>query len=198
MIKIKEVVIVEGKYDKIKLENILDTLIIQTNGFSIRKDKEKLKFIKKMALERGILVLTDSDHAGFMIRSYLSSAVPKDKIKHAYIPDVFGKEKRKDKYSKEGKIGVEGIDSVTILDSLEKAGVFCAQAENSGQKITNADLFNDGFSGGANSKTRKKELLQELDLPEFLSTNSLLQVINSTITHDDYKRIVEKIKAITH
>lgn len=197
MIKINEVVVVEGKYDKIKLENILDTLIIQTNGFSIRKDREKLKFIKKMADERGVLVLTDSDHAGFMIRSYLSGAVAKEKIKHAYIPDVFGKEKRKDKPSKEGKIGVEGIDSKVILCALEKAGVFCSEAVEEGPRITNADLFNDGFSGGLNSKARKKELLKELDLPEFLSTNSLLQILNSTTTYDEYKKIVEKIKAIT-
>lgn len=193
MIKIEEIVVVEGKYDKIKLESILDTLIVQTNGFSIRKDKEKLEFIRRLATERGVLILTDSDHAGFMIRSYLSGALPKEKVKHAYIPDIYGKEKRKDKHSKEGKLGVEGIDTATIVSALERAGVLSIKNQNSGKEITNSDLFNDGFSGGQNSKAKKKMLLEKFILPEFLSTNGLLKVLNFTITYEEYRKTVTQI-----
>lgn len=195
MIQIKEAVIVEGKYDKIKLANLLDTLIIQTNGFSIHKDKEKLNFIKRMAKERGVLILTDSDHAGFQIRSFLSGALPKEQVKHAYIPDVFGKEKRKDKPSKEGKLGVEGVDSVQIMQALQNAGVLCCESAVERQRITNAQLYQDGFSGGLNSKSKKKQLLQYLELPEFLSTNSFLQVLNSMMSLEEYLEAVAIISA---
>ena len=193
MIKIKEAVIVEGKYDKIKLENILDTLIIQTNGFSIFRDKEKLKFIKKLADERGILILTDSDHAGFQIRSYISGSIDKSKIKHAYIPDVFGKEKRKAKFSKEGKIGVEGIDTKIILDALNKVNVLTEEVQKEKILITNADLYNDGLSGKTNSKELRKRMLKALDLPEFLSKNAFLNVLNSALTYEQYKKIVNNL-----
>ena len=123
MLKVKEAVIVEGKYDKIKLSNLLDALIIETNGFSVYKDKKKLAFIKKLANERGLIVITDSDHSGFQIRNYLSSVIPKDKIKHIYIPDIYGKEKRKKEPSKEGKIGVEGINDDILLELFKKANI---------------------------------------------------------------------------
>ena len=123
MLKIKEAVIVEGRYDKIKLSNLIDALIIETNGFSVYKDKKKLDFIKRLANERGIIVITDSDHSGFQIRNYLSSAIPKEKIKHIYIPDIHGKEKRKKEASKEGKLGVEGIDDAILLSLFEKADI---------------------------------------------------------------------------
>lgn len=193
MIQIKEAVVVEGKYDKIKLTNLLDTLIIQTNGFSIHKDKEKLNFIKRIAKERGVLILTDSDHAGFQIRSYLSGALPKEQVKHAYIPDVFGKEKRKDKPSKEGKLGVEGVDSAHIMQALQNAGVLCCEPLVERQRITTAQLYQDGFSGGVDSKAKKKQLLQYLDLPEFLSTNSFLQVLNSMMSFEEYLQAVATI-----
>ena len=121
MLKIKEAVIVEGRYDKIKLSNLIDALIIETNGFSVYKDKKKLDFIKRLANERGIIVITDSDHSGFQIRNYLSSAIPKEKIKHIYIPDIYGKEKRKKEASKEGKLGVEGIDDAILLSLFENS-----------------------------------------------------------------------------
>lgn len=191
-IKIHEAVIVEGRYDKIKLSNIIDAFILETDGFSIFKDKKKLAFIKKLALERGIVVLTDSDHAGFMIRSHISSAVPKSRIKNVYIPDVFGKEKRKAAPSKEGKIGVEGMSTEVILNAFEKAGVTASKV-TCDNPVTTADFFELGLTGGANSKKKRKELCAELDLPEFLSVSSLISCINNMMSKEEF---AEKVKAM--
>ena len=184
-IKLTEAVIVEGKYDKIKLSNILDAFIIETNGFAIFKDKSKLSFIKKLAKERGIIILTDSDHAGFMIRNYISSGVPKEQIKNVYIPDIFGKEKRKDTPSKEGKLGVEGMTKEVILASLEKAGV-SSTSSVCDNPITTVDFYDLGLTGGANSKAKRKAVCKALDLPEFLSTSSLISCINNFMTKKDF------------
>lgn len=191
-IKIHEAVIVEGRYDKIKLSNIIDAFILETDGFSIFKDKKKLAFIKKLALERGIVVLTDSDHAGFMIRSHISSAVPKSRIKNVYIPDVFGKEKRKAAPSKEGKIGVEGMSTEVILNAFEKAGVTASKV-TCDNPVTTADFFELGLTGGANSKEKRKELCAELDLPEFLSVSSLISCINNMMSKEEFAK---KVKAM--
>ena len=191
-IKIHEAVIVEGRYDKIKLSNIIDAFILETDGFSIFKDKKKLTFIKKLALERGIVVLTDSDHAGFMIRSHISSAVPKSRIKNVYIPDVFGKEKRKAAPSKEGKIGVEGMSTEVILNAFEKAGVTASKV-TCDNPVTTADFFELGLTGGADSKKKRKELCAELDLPEFLSVSSLISCINNMMSKEEF---AEKVKAM--
>lgn len=185
MIKVKEAVIVEGKYDKIKLSNILDGLIVEINGFGIYKDKNRMKFIRKLAEERGIIIITDSDHSGFQLRNFIASSVGKDKVKHIYIPDVYGKEKRKDKPSKEGKIGVEGISDDVLRELFEKGGVVCLDA-NSENRITNYDLFEAGLSGAPNATQNKKKLLKKLNLPEFLSTNSLLSYLNSVMTRDEF------------
>lgn len=192
MLKIKEAVIVEGRYDKIKLSNILDTLIIETNGFGIYKDKQKLKFIKKLAEERGIIILTDSDHSGFQIRNYIAAGVSKNKIKHIYIPDIYGKEKRKKAPSKEGKLGVEGMSEALLLELFNKANV---NAENVviENPVTHFDLFDLGFSGVADAKQNKKKLLKTLDLPEFLSSNSLLSYINSSMTRDEFILLCSKL-----
>lgn len=184
-IKLTEAVIVEGKYDKIKLSNILDAFIIETNGFAIFKDKFKLSFIKKLAKERGIIILTDSDHAGFMIRNYISSGVPKEQIKNVYIPDIFGKEKRKDAPSKEGKLGVEGMTKEVILTSLEKAGV-SSTSSVCDNPITTVDFYDLGLTGGANSKAKRKAVCKALDLPEFLSTSSLISCINNFMTKEEF------------
>ena len=184
-IKLTEAVIVEGKYDKIKLSNILDAFIIETNGFAIFKDKSKLSFIKKLAKERGIIILTDSDHAGFMIRNYISSGVPKEQIKNVYIPDVFGKEKRKDTPSKEGKLGVEGMTKEVILASLEKAGI-SSTSSVCDNPITTVDFYDLGLTGGANSKAKRKAVCKVLDLPEFLSTSSLISCINNFMTKEEF------------
>lgn len=192
MLKIKEAVIVEGRYDKLKLSNILDTLIVETNGFGIYKNKEKLEFIKKLARERGIIILTDSDHSGFQIRGYLSSGIPKEQIKHLYIPDVLGKEKRKDKPSKEGKLGVEGIDDATLLEIFKSNGIKADRIDKK-DPVTNFDLYDLGFSGTDGAKQKKKKLLKALNLPEFLSTSSLLSYINSSMTRQDFITLCENL-----
>lgn len=191
MLKIEEAVIVEGRYDKLKLSNILDTLIIETNGFGIYKDKEKMKFIKRLANERGIIVLTDSDHSGFQIRNYISSGIPKDRIRHIYIPDIYGKEKRKSVPSKEGKLGVEGMSEDLLKELFEKENIKSTTTENK-DPVTNYDLFELGISGVPNARENKKKLLKILDLPEFLSTNSLLSYINSTMTREELYKIFEE------
>ena len=192
MLKIREAVIVEGRYDKLKLSNILDTLIVETNGFGIYKDKDKLKFIKKLAQERGIIVLTDSDHSGFQIRHYLSSGIPKDRIKHIYIPDIYGKEKRKKEPSKEGKLGVEGMSEKLLIELFNKADISCETVVLK-NPVTNYDLFDMGFSGTPNAKANKKKLLKALDLPEFLSTNSLLSYINSAMSRGELEELASKL-----
>lgn len=185
MLKIKEAVIVEGKYDKIKLSNLIDTLIIETNGFAVFKDKKKLAFIRKLANERGIIVITDSDHSGFQIRNYISSSLPKDKIKHIYIPDIYGKEKRKKEPSKEGKLGVEGIDDKILLSLFEKANIEARSIEKR-DLITSVDMFTLGLSGTPNATQNKKKLLKSLDLPEFLSTSSLISYLNSSMDKKEF------------
>lgn len=196
MIQIKQAVIVEGKYDKIKVSNILDTLIIETDGFGIFKDKNKQKLIRRLAETRGILILTDSDSAGFTIRCFLNGIVPQEQLINVYIPDIFGKEKRKSEPSKEGKLGVEGVKSDVIIDALKKAGVkFDVDAESpkKTRPVTKTDLFLDGLSGGKDSAEKRARLLKQLDLPEHLSSNSMLKLINSFMDFDDYKREIQKL-----
>lgn len=195
MIKINRAVIVEGRYDKIKLASILDAVIIETEGFGIFNNKEKQKLIRKLADTKGLLILTDSDSAGFKIRSFIKGIVPAEQIKHAYIPDIFGKEKRKTEPSKEGKLGVEGIKKELLLDALEKAGVFCEEtATEEKREITKLDLYEDGLSGRENSDELRKKLLSHLDLPERLTSNALVQILNTFLTFDEYKKAVEEIK----
>lgn len=195
MIKINEAVIVEGKYDKIKLSNLIDALIIETNGFGIYKDKSRLSFIRNLAEERGIVILTDSDHSGFQIRNYIAAGIPKDKIKHIYIPDIIGKEKRKAEPSKEGKLGVEGMSDELLLKLFSSAGI-SAKKFTPIDPVTNYDLFDLGISGTANAKQNKKKLLDALDLPEFLSTNSLLSYINSSMTREEFLDIAKRATEI--
>lgn len=191
-IKLSEAVIVEGKYDKIKLSNILDAFIIETNGFAVFKDKTKLSFIKKLAKERGIIILTDSDHAGFMIRNYISSGVPKEQIKNVYIPDIFGKEKRKNTPSKEGKLGVEGMTKEVIVEALSKAGITSSKSVCS-DPVTTVDFYDLGLTGGAGSKAKRKALCKVLDLPEFLSTSSLISCINNFMTKEEFYSVCQNL-----
>lgn len=191
-IKLTEAVIVEGKYDKIKLSNILDAFIIETNGFAIFKDKTKLSFIKKLAKERGIIILTDSDHAGFMIRNYISSGVPKEQIKNVYIPDIFGKEKRKNAPSKEGKLGVEGMTKEVIVEALSKAGVTSSKSVCT-DPVTTVDFYDLGLTGGVGAKAKRKALCKVLDLPEFLSTSSLISCINNFMTKEEFYSICQNL-----
>ncbi len=193
MIKVKEAVIVEGKYDKVKLASLIDGLIIETHGFQIFKDKEQMALIRRLADTRGILVLTDSDAAGFVIRNYLTGAISPDKIKHAYIPDILGKEGRKEKPSKEGKLGVEGVPAKAIMEALGRAGVVCGSSEPQGRKITKTDLYLAGLSGGENSAEKRQLLLKTLDLPEHLAPNSLAGVLNSIMSYEEFQQLLDKL-----
>lgn len=191
MIKVDKIIVVEGKYDKIKLSSIIDGVIIETEGFGIFKDKQKQKLLRNLAAKKGMVILTDSDSAGFVIRSFLSSIIPNEYITNAYIPDVYGKEKRKESGSKEGKLGVEGISSDVIIDALNKAGVCCISNQTDvAKKVTTIDLFDDNLTGGADSKLRRLKLLKYLELPERLSTKAMLDIINSFMTYDEYKNAV--------
>ncbi len=191
MIKIDRAIIVEGKYDKIKLESLVDAVIITTDGFSIFRDSEKQQLIRSLAEKKGLLILTDSDSAGFMIRGFLGGCVPPEKIINAYIPDVFGKEKRKPEPSKEGKLGVEGVDSALIVQALERCGVVCGECDAPAKKITAADLYEDGLSGRENSRELRAKVLKNLGLPERLSTNGLIKILNSFMNYDEYKSAVD-------
>lgn len=196
MIKVNEAIIVEGKYDKIKLSSIVDGLIIETNGFRIFKDKEKINLLRNLAKKRGILIFTDSDSAGFLIRNYISSIIPKENIKHAYIPDIYGKEKRKYNYSKEGKLGVEGIPKKIIEKSLKDAGVIFKETElvkKNKREITKIDLYDYGLSGRDNSSELRKVFLKQLNLPEHLSVNSLIKVLNCSLTYEEFEIEVKKL-----
>ena len=195
MIKTNRVVIVEGKYDKIKLDSILDAVIIETDGFAIFNDKEKQKLIRRLAKTKGLLILTDSDSAGFKIRSFIGGMVPAEEIKHAYIPDIFGKEKRKTEGSKEGKLGVEGVPKEKILEALIKAGVTTEETtETERRLVTKTDLYIDGLSGKEDSAIKRKAFLKALDLPELLSANKLLPIINTFLTYEEYKQTILEIE----
>ncbi len=184
MIKLKEAVIVEGKYDKMQLSKVCDALIITTDGFRIFRDKDKREFLKALAQRQGLIILTDSDRAGFVIRSHLKSFIPQEYIKNIYIPDVKGKEKRKDKPSKEGLLGVEGIDEETLAALLKEAEAKCIEPNMN--PITKADLYELGLSGKENSNTLRQALIKELSLPSRLTTNSLLEILNSAYTRDEF------------
>lgn len=192
MIHIEEAVIVEGKYDKIKLSNFLDAMIVETGGFAIYKDKKRLQFIRRLAMERGIIILTDSDHSGFQIRNYIAKGLPPQQVKHLYIPDVYGKEHRKQKPSKEGKLGVEGIDDSVLMALFDRLQVrYTTQLPK--DPITNYDLYAAGLAGTPDSKQKKKKLLAALDLPEFLSTSALLAYLNSRMQRDEFLTYVDTI-----
>lgn len=193
MITIKEAVIVEGKYDKIKLSNFIDGLIITTDGFGVFKDKEKQQLIRHLAKTRGLLVLTDSDGAGFVIRSFLKGIVPPEQVKNAYIPDIFGKEKRKASPSKEGKLGVEGLSEEILSQAISRSGATCTitdSVQKSVDAITKADLFLLGLSGCDNAAENRDKLKKRLNLPQKLTPNSLLAVLNCLMTRNELIQIM--------
>ena len=195
MIKLDKLVIVEGKYDKIKLEGIIDDLIITTDGFGIFSNKRKIDFIKRMAELKGIVIITDGDSAGFKIRNFIKSIVPAEQITNVYIPDVFGKEKRKRLHSKEGKLGVEGIDSDILTECIKKAGVDCKTEDEPVIHTSAYDLVEAGVSGGKNSRKKKKALTDALELPERVSTPMLLQYINTVLTKDEFENILNSLES---
>ncbi len=192
MIRIKEAIIVEGRYDVNKIRQIVDTVVIETGGFAIFNNKEKLKLIRKIAAQRGVLILTDSDGAGFVIRNYLKGALPKDQVRHAYIPQIAGKERRKRVGSKEGTLGVEGVPDEVLLQALRRAGVTVLGEEHKPQKrITKADFYAWGLSGGAGSADKRQKLLKALDLPSHMTANALLEFINAVADYDEVVDIIE-------
>ena len=194
MIKIDKPIIVEGKYDKIRLSNFIDAVIIETDGFRIFSDKEKKAFIRNLAKTKGIIVMTDSDSAGFRIRNFIRNIASDGNVINVYIPDIFGKEKRKNEPSKEGKLGVEGISEAVITEALKKAGVFHTEFDISQRRtVTVTDLFEDGFTGNDNSRERKQKLLKSLSLPSRLSNSQLLKLINTFMSYEDYKNAVKEI-----
>lgn len=201
MIKVKQAIIVEGKYDKIKLSSIVDGLIITTDGFSVFRNKEKLALIRKLAENQGVIILTDSDSAGFKIRNYIKGCTQNGKVINIYIPDIFGKEKRKTAPSKEGKLGVEGMSKEIITEAFKKAGAAAEESadndNSSGEKsggVTRIMLYDDGFIGREGSEGRRKALLKILSLPEMLSVNGLLEVLNAMYTAEEYRSAVEQLK----
>ena len=192
LIKVKEAIICEGKYDKIRLSGIFDTVIITTDGFGIFKDPEKKALIRLLAENCGLILLTDSDSAGQMIRKYLEKLVPRDRVKNLYLPEIKGKEKRKSSPSAAGLLGVEGTDNEIILAAAKRAGILSEITDVPKKKITKTDLFNLGLSGGEGSKEKRKSLLSYLKLPTILTANSLLDVINSLYSYEEFLSEVRK------
>lgn len=182
MKKVREVIVVEGRYDKNTVSQVVDATVVTLGGFSVFNDREKLAFLRRLAQERGLIVLTDSDGAGFVLRNYLKGALPKDRVKQAYIPDIAGKERRKRRPGKEGKLGVEGMPPTVLLEALRRCGATfedeSAEAAPAEQPITKADLYELGLTGGPDSAEKRREVLRRLDLPAHLTANGLLEALN--------------------
>lgn len=193
MLRIKEAVVVEGKYDKIKLKGIIDAPIIETNGFRVFKDKEKQNLIRQLASKRGLLIITDSDSAGFVIRNFLKGIVKESAIKQCYIPQMKGKEKRKEKPSKEGYLGVEGISDEEIINAIKRSNA-TIEGENvkKTEEITKNDFFELGLTGRGNSKANREKVLKYLNLPTYLTTNAMISALNVLVTKDEIKEILDK------
>lgn len=189
MFRIKEAIVVEGRYDKNTLSQLVDTVILETSGFAIFQDAERLVLLRRLAQARGLIVLTDSDGAGFVIRNYLKGAIDPALVKHAYIPDRYGKERRKRWPGKEGKLGVEGMPPQVLEQTLRQAGATfldeVGETPSPRRAITKADLYAAGLSGGEGSAQRRRELLKTLDLPEHLSPNALLVVLNALYGYEE-------------
>ena len=195
MIRIKEAIVVEGRYDKNTLSQVVDAVILETAGFGVFQNQEQMGLLRRLADQRGLIVLTDSDGAGFVIRNYLKGAIPKDQVKHAYIPDVYGKERRKRVGGREGKLGVEGMRPEVLEQALRRAGAtFLDETADAGTAgaLTKADLFALGLAGAPNSAARRSALMKKLDLPEHLSTNALLTVLNALYTAEELDALLRE------
>ena len=197
-IPVREVVVVEGRYDKIRLSSLLDATIITTEGFGIFKNKEKQAMLRRMAAERGLLLMTDSDSAGFVIRNFLRGCVPAHQLRHVYIPQLAGKEARKTERSKEGLLGVEGMDTQTLLAALERAGVTVdgnAKKEKEPFCLDKQRLFEDGLVGAKNSTELRSRLAAELGLPSTMTANALIEAINILCDEREYSEALEKVRS---
>ena len=190
MVKIREAIVVEGRYDKNTLSQIVEAPILETAGFGIFKDKKQMALLRQVAEKRGLIVFTDSDGAGFVIRNHIKSAIPAKFLKHAYTPDILGKERRKAAPGKEGKLGVEGMTREIILEALRKAGAtFEGKEAASTHQITKQDLMDLGLSGGADSSAKRLALLKKLNLPEHMSANAMLQALNLLYSLEELETI---------
>lgn len=195
MVKIREAIVVEGRYDKNTLSQILDATILETSGFGIFKDKQQMDLLRRVAEKRGLIVFTDSDGAGFVIRNHIKSAIPAKHLKHAYTPDIFGKERRKTAPGKEGKLGVEGMDREVILESLRRAGAtFDGETVTTDTQITKQDMMHLGLSGGKDSSAKRIALMKMLKLPERLSANAFLEAVNLLCTREEFLSLTEKLE----
>ena len=195
MIKIREAIVVEGRYDKNTLSQIVDAPILETSGFGIMNDKAQLELLRKVAKVRKLIIFTDSDGAGFVIRNFLKSAIQPEFLCHAYIPDIYGKERRKSAPGKEGKLGVEGMTPEIIVDCLRRAGATIegeVSAKTAGS-ITKQDLAELGLSGGKDSSAKRKALMKRLELPEHMSANGLLQALNLLTDLDALQNLMKEI-----
>ena len=188
MRRIKEVIVVEGRYDKNALSQVVDAVIIETHGFGVFNDKERLALLRRLAAEKGLILLTDSDGAGFVIRNFLKGAIPREQLKQAYIPDVYGKERRKAAPGKEGKLGVEGMPPAVLLEALERAGAAFETGAAAGpaDPLTKADFYALGLSGGRDSGARRAALLKRLGLPERMTANAMLEAVNLLYRREDF------------
>ena len=197
MLKIQEAIVVEGRYDKNTLSQVVDTVIVETGGFGVFRNEEKLALLRRLAEKRGLIVLTDSDGAGFVIRNFLKGSIPPGQVKHAYIPDRYGKERRKRHPGREGKLGVEGMRPEVLEEALRRAGATFLEGSEpqkpGGGALTKADLFRDGLSGGAGSAEKRRALLRQLDLPEHLSANAMLEVLNLLCSREEYQKAIEAL-----
>ena len=195
MIKIKEAIVVEGRYDKNTLSQVVDATILETSGFGIFKDKQQMDLLRRVAKARGLIVFTDADGAGFVIRNHIKSAVDGKYLKHAYTPDILGKERRKAAPGREGKLGVEGMTPEIILDALKKAGATIeGESQTPKQEITKQDLMALGLSGGPNSGEKRLALLKELNLPERMTTNAMLGAINILYTREELIQLLRTLE----
>ncbi len=187
MRKIREVIVVEGRYDKNTLKQVVDATVVETNGFGVFNDKERLALLRRLAGERGLILLTDSDGAGFVIRNFLKGAIPKNRLKQAYIPDIYGKERRKAAPGKEGKLGVEGMRPEVLLQALERAGATFEDGgtARTGREITKADLYALGLTGAPDSGAKRAALLKKLGLPERMTANAMLEALNLLYTREE-------------
>lgn len=195
MLRIREAIVVEGRYDKNTLSQVVDAVILETAGFGVFKDGERLALLRRLAAQRGLIVLTDSDGAGFVIRSYLKGAIPREQVKHAYIPDVYGKEQRKRAPGKEGKLGVEGMRPEVLLQALLRAGATVEGEEETAaprEELTPTDLFTLGLTGPGSAQ-RRAALLRRLELPEHMSAKALLPVLNALCTPEEAARLAREI-----
>lgn len=197
MERIREVIVVEGRYDKNTVSQVVDATVVTLGGFAVFNDKEKLVFLRRLAEKRGLIILTDSDGAGFLLRNYLKGALPKDKVKQAYIPDVKGKERRKRKGGKEGKLGVEGMSPAVLLEALRRSGAtFEGEAPPQRREaVTKADLFGLGLAGGTGSAEKRRELLKRLGLPEHLTANGMLEALNLLFSREELEALLAETQA---